>query len=235
MEHETILLQHQVCFSKGIWKVIKLINKQDTAIPALWDGRASVTSNEAKAEVLNSFFYECFNHSFPPLSDPVPLDPKTCPASILCTEEHVYDLLCSLDTTKSTGLDGVSAVMLKQTAASIAPSLTTLFNLSIASGSFPSDWKCARVTPIFKSSDSSLPNNYRPISILSIASKLLEQHIRSLIFEHLNDNSPISKFQWGFMPRRSTISALCSLAHDWLKELDSGNEICSVFRFTQGL
>ena len=214
---------------KEFWKVIKLINKQDTAIPALWDGNAPVTSNEAKAELLNSFFYECFNHSFPPLSDPVPLDPETCPTSILCTEEQVYDLLCSLDTTKSTGLDGVSAFMLKQTAASIAPSLNKLFNLSIASGSFPSDWKCARVTPIFKSSDSSLPNNYRPISILSIASKLLEQHIRSLIFEHLNDNSPISKFQWGFMPHRSTISALCSLTHDWLKDLDNGKEICSVF------
>ena len=119
--------------------------------------------------------------------------------------------------------------MLKQTAVSITPSLTKLFNCSIASGMFPSDWKCARITPIFKSSDSSLPNNYRPISILSIASKLLEKHIHSLVFQHLNDMHPISKFQWGFMPRRSTTSALCSLTHEWLKELDDGNEICSIF------
>ena len=206
-----------------------MINKQDTTIPALWDGSTPVNSNDAKAELLNSFFYECFNHSFPPLGDPVPLDPETCPASILCSEEEILDLLCSLDGNKSTGLDEISAVMLKQTAVSIAPSLTKLFNLSIATGSFPSDWKCARITPIFKSSDSSLPNNYRPISILSIASKLLEKHVHSLVFQQLNDNCPISKFQWGFMPRRSTISALCSLTYDWLKELDNGNEICSIF------
>ena len=43
------------------------------------------------------------------------------------------------------------------------------------------------------------------------------------------DYCKISKFQWGFMPRRSTISALCSLTHEWLKELDNGNEICSIF------
>ena len=52
-------------------------------------------------------------HSFLPLHDPAPVDPEDCPASILHTEEQVMELLCSLDTTKSTGLDGVSALMLK--------------------------------------------------------------------------------------------------------------------------
>ena len=98
---------------KDFWKAIKFINKQDTTIPALWDGSTPITSNDAKAEVFNSYFYECFNHSIPLLSDPIPLDPEACPASILCTEEQVTDLLCTLDTTKSTGLDGVSALMLK--------------------------------------------------------------------------------------------------------------------------
>ena len=60
-------------------------------------------------------------------------------------------------------------------------------------------------------------------------SKLLEQHIHSLVSKHLADNSPISRFQWGFMPRRSAISALCSLSHEWSQELDNGNEVCSVF------
>ena len=91
---------------------MKLVNTQYTTIPALQDGTTSVTSNGAKAELLDSFFYEYVNHLFPPLGDPVPLDPETCPASILCTEEEVLDLLCTFDSTKLTGLDGVSAVML---------------------------------------------------------------------------------------------------------------------------
>ena len=119
--------------------------------------------------------------------------------------------------------------MLRQTALSITPCLTKLFNLSLATGSFPSEWKCARITSIFKSSDSSLPENYRPISILPIVSKLLEQHIHSLVSKHLADNFPISRFQSGFMPLRSAISARCSLSHEWSMELDNGNEVCSVF------
>ena len=70
---------------------------------------------------------------------------------------------------------------------------------------------------------------YVTVSILPIVSKLLERHIHSLIFKHLLQNCPISPFQWGFMPRRSTTSALCTLVHDWLSQLDNGNEICSIF------
>ena len=119
--------------------------------------------------------------------------------------------------------------MLRSTAVLIAPSLTKLFNLSIASRRFPTDWKCARITPIFKSGDSALASNYRPISILPIVSKVLERHIYTLLFDFLATNSPISLHQWGFMPNRSTVSALCTLIHDCLKSLDDGNEICSVY------
>ena len=120
--------------------------------------------------------------------------------------------------------------MLKSTALAIAPSLTKLFNMSIATGYFPpTDWKCARITPIFKASDPSLPKNYRPISILPVVSKLLEQHVHSLVFKHLHESCPISPYQWGFLPRRSTTSALCTLIHDWLRQFDDGNEICSIY------
>ena len=48
-------------------------------------------------------------------------------------------------------------------------------NLSISSGKFPSSWKAAKITPIFKSGSRSVPKNYRPISVLPIVSKLLEK------------------------------------------------------------
>ena len=89
---------------------------------------------------------------------------QQCPSSYLCTEDEVFDLLTSLDSSKSTGPDGVSAKMLKETATSITYSLTKLFTQSISKGVFPSDWKIARTVPIPKSADKSLPKNYRPIS-----------------------------------------------------------------------
>ena len=64
--------------------------------------------------------------------------------------------------------------MLKATAASIAPSLTTLFNLSLRSDAFPEDWKLARFVLVPKGPDAMLLSNYRPISILSILSKLIK-------------------------------------------------------------
>ena len=106
---------------------------------------------------------------------------------------------------------------------------TVILNLSLSTGTFPTKWKCARITPILKSSDPSLPKNYRPISILPIVSKVLERYLHSVVLKHLSDNAPISKYQWGFMPHRSTTSALCTMTHNWLQELDNGNEICSVF------
>ena len=134
-----------------------------------------------------------------------------------------------MDTTKSTGPDEISARMLKETAPAIAPGLTQLFNLSLTTGCFPDDWKLARVVPVPKSSDHSSPSNYRPISILSILSKLLERHVYGLIFYHLRDNCPISSRQWGFLPGRSSVSALLSVTHEWLKNLEDGNEVCSVY------
>ena len=207
--------------SKEFWKAVKLVNKQSTSIPALKDGSSLITTDTGKAQLLNEFFHSCFNRSFDPLSNPDPLDPSNCPSNLLCTENQITDLLLSLKTVKYTGPDSISATMLRSTAASIAPSLTKLFNLSIASGCFPTAWKCARVTPIFKSADPALPSNYRPISILPIVSKVLERHVYNLV--------PISAFQWGFMPKRSTTSALCTLTHDCLKCLDEGSEIGSVF------
>ena len=75
--------------------------------------------------------------------------------------------------------------MLKYTAASIAPSVTKLFNLSIRIGRIPNKWKESMITPIPKSShNSSDPGDYRPISLTCILCKLLEKHICDLMYEH---------------------------------------------------
>ncbi len=87
----------------------------------------------------------------------------------------------SLDTSKASGPDGISAKMLNGTASSITPSLTRLFNMSIESGIFPAKWKLSSVVPIPKGSDHTSPSNYRPISLPSVASKMLERYIHHLI------------------------------------------------------
>ena len=50
-----------------------------------------------------------------------------------------------------------------------------------------------------------------------------------MISNFVTEYSPITSCQWGFLPHRSTVSALCSITHNWLQALDDGNEVCSVF------
>jgi len=116
--------------------------------------------------------------------------------SSFCLPLRSLDRILNSGQIQTTGPDGVSATMLKCTATSIAPSVTQLFNLSTQSGKVPTEWKQSLVVPITKSSDLSSPNNYHPISLLSILSKLLERHInmhRPLLFKlsHLGIDASI--------------------------------------------
>ena len=217
---------------KKFWKTVKHLTKNSSSLPVLSQNGTVASSNIEKADMLNSFFGECLNHSLPPLdfSDMDELENmEECSEDLLCSVEEVQWFLEALDTTKANGPDGISAWMLKETALSIAPSVTKLFNLSIQSGCFPVLWKMSNVVPVPKSNDHSNPSNYRPISLLPILSKLLEHHIHFLISEYLSLFHPISNDQWGFQVGKSTVSALLATTYTWFQQLESGGEICAIF------
>ena len=119
--------------------------------------------------------------------------------------------------------------MLRETAHSITPAVTKLFNISLTLGKLPADWKHALITPIPKSTEMTAVSNYRPISLLPLLSKVLERHVHSLLLKHLYDNDPISSAQFGFLKGRSTTGALVSAVNDWHTHLDNGLDICVVF------
>ena len=131
----------------------------------------------------------------------------------------------------ASGPDGISTWMLKSTSSSIASPLCHIFNLSISSGLVPLDWKSSFVVPIPKSAptSSSSPSNYRPISLLSLVSKLLEKHIHTLLYDFCISNNLISPFQFGFLPYRSTISALLYSTHTIFSFLESYSSVCGAF------
>ena len=116
--------------------------------------------------LVQALLYVCHSLTF---SDP--------PPDLLCTPEQVLHLIHQLQTDTSSGPDSISSKMLKSTAYSISHPLSLLFNQSISFGTFPSEWKCSHITPILKSTSPSSPSCYRPISLLSLVSKLLEKHI----------------------------------------------------------
>jgi hypothetical protein len=93
----------------------------------------------------------------------------------------------------------------------ISKPLCMLFNKSLHQNIFPTDWKLAHVIPLFKAGDKSFPSNYRPVSLLSCVSKLLEKIVFKHIFNHLQGNKLLCKFQSGFLPGCSTTHQLVEL------------------------
>ena len=216
---------------KKFWSAVRSLNQPTDTIPNLSHNGSSTTNDKEKAETLNSFFSQCFNRSVPPLHSPPSFYNSDMSEfeSLFCSPPEIEEMLLLLDTSKATGPDGVSALMLKNTATSIAPSLCELFNMSISSGVIPQEWKMSNVIPIYKSGGKTEANNYRPISLLCIVSKVLEKHIHTKMLAFLDSTRFLSDNQWGFRPAHSTASALASATHDWFTTLDSGSSVGAVF------
>ena len=70
--------------------------------------------------------------------------------------------------------------------------------------------------------------HYRPISLLSIVSKMLERHFHQYITSHLNEYHPLSNKQWGFQSGKSTTTALLSVTYDWFQALEARQGVCSI-------
>ena len=136
--------------------------------------------------------------------------------------DQVLNNLKQLIVSKSTGIDKIPAKVLKVSGNIIAPSLTKIFNLSLHTGIFVSDWKLARVQPMYKSDDRSKCENYRSISILPVVSKIFEKEIFKQLYDYLSENTLISEFQSGFRPKHSTLSLLLQMCDNWLENMDEG-------------
>ena len=152
------------------------------------------------------------------------------------TIDNVFIRLQKLNTSKATGMDGIPAKILKMIASFIAPSLTFIFNLSIRTGTYIDEWKLARVIPIYKSEDKRKCENYRPILVLPIVSKIFEGEVFSQIYSFLNRHAPLSKFQSGFRPKHGTLAALIQMCDQWQTDMDDGKingvvflDICKAF------
>lgn len=195
------------------------------------DGRL-VSSATDKAELLNNFFVR---QALPSAPDTVPPDLSslsTAPMDTL-TDFHisrpqVLTALQTLDVTKAPGGDGLPTRLLRLAADEIADCVHHLFNLSLTTGRLPGDWRQATITPIYKNRGSrSSASNYRPISLLSVLSKVLERLIFDSLYSYLEPLLPASQF--GFRPRHSTTLQLVRLVHDIAASLNDHKYVFTCF------
>ena len=145
---------------------------------------------------------------------------------IPCVSVHeVGKYITDLSNKKSTGSDGISSFLLKLSLPYIVEPLTFIYNLCIDKAIFPDSLKLAKVVPLAKSKDISDPNNFRPISLLSVVSKPLERHVQKHLLKFLEDHNLFYPFQSGFRHKHSCQSALIRLCDSLLSSINN-DEVC---------
>ena len=194
------------------------------------DGENYISDNAGKAKLFNDFFLssnkiDTDNINLPNVNTVGNLELST----IVASEQDVIDQLHALDVNKSTGHDGLSPKLLKAASTAIAPSLTKLINLSLSKCKVPNIWKKANVIPIYKKGDKDIVNNYRPISILPVLSKVLERIVFKSVYNYLHEHNLLSTHQSGFRPGDSTVNQLAYMYHQFCEALDKKKDVRIVF------
>ena len=183
----------------------------------------TVTTPVGKAKLFNSYFSSVFR---PPGSQQdtdntnVPDYPLTevLLSGLTVTVEGVTNHLNALDITKASGPDEIPVRLLNACCNEIAPSLCSLFNLSLKTACLPSEWKMANVTAVHKKDSLEPVSNYRPMSLLCIINKILEWLVANGWQAQVK--RLISTQQRGFQRGRSCATQLLAVLHEIGKNLD---------------
>ena len=147
----------------------------------------------------------------------------------LMTTKQVEENIERIGGNKATGLYGFGIKITNLTLPEISQSLANIYNTSIYEAVFPTNFKKARLTPVYKKDSPHDKNNYRPISVLPIISKSLERHVASSYVEYLTNHGLLYSKQSAYRPGHSYETALLSLTDNWLKAMDDSELVESVF------
>ena len=178
--------------------VNKLFPKtKSSGIPGLQIDGSLITTPKDIANIFNTFFVSIGEN----MANLIAVPPRTALDWLRSSCEAVGDQfhftpvtalevqksLEALNSKKATGLDDIQSRLLKIAAPAISESLCFLLIFSLTSCNFPSDWKKAKISAIFKKGSKLDSGNYHPISILPVISKLLERIVHTKLYTYLND------------------------------------------------
>ena len=139
-----------------------------------------------------------------------------------------FTVIKSLENKKCNVRD-FSPIIVKENSQLLAVPIVMLFNQSLAQGKFPSILKQARVIPLYKKGSKVDLNNYRPISLLNIFSKIFEKLMKKYLVEYIENNNILSSQQYGFQRGKSTQDALLRFSNLVYNNLDKSNHVLSIF------
>lgn len=214
---------------KKFWSYYKLITKTSRIPSEISYGQVNATKHMDQANLFNAFFHSVF------ASEDTSVDVDRLPelnynvtselSSIVMNTNALSNYLKSLDTSKASM--GIPTKLLKECANEVAPSLCLLFNLCIERGVFPDKWKNINMVPIHKCESKALVPNYRGISLLDILSKVMEKQVYDRLFDSVKLH--LCKWQYGFLPGRSTVSQLIQVVHEYATALEKKQQVDVIY------
>ena len=169
-----------------------------------------LSSGSDKAKLFAENFFKNSNLDDSDISLPVfPSRTNLKLHNIYVTPKMVKKVIMNLDLSKASGLDCIPLVVLKNCELELSYILAELFNKCLKESCFPDCWKVSSVVPVFKNvGERSTAKNYRPVSLLSVVSKVFEKLVNNMIVDHLEKCRLFSDFQYGFRSSRSTADLL---------------------------
>ncbi|XP_065667556.1 uncharacterized protein LOC136087869 [Hydra vulgaris] len=221
---------------KGIRALLKIRSNDISSTPCISSKNTIINDPVKISEIFNSFFILIHEelqknihsshtdfHKYLKTSNPDSLFIKP-------TEKNeIISVIFSLNDGKASGPNSIPTFVLKLLADDISLVLSNLFNISFATGIFPNILKTASVKPIHKKDSKLDCNNYRPISLLSNVSKILEKLMYSRIYHFIENFKCLYGRQFGFHLKHSTSHALISITEMIRGAIDSGSFACGVF------
>ena len=219
--------------NKSWHKTINSILKKsrDSTIPPLSYNNHTFFDNEGKAHVLNTFFcnktkLEGYNED---VKKNITFRTNNRLSEVIFSQEIIADCISHLDCSKANGPDNISNSLIKLVSAPLSYALNILFNKIISKGHYPKDWKVAHVVPLYKTGDPSMPNNYRPISLLSNLSKIFEKIVYNQLYDYFTQNNLLSNNQSGFRTGDGTINRLAHFIDYCNYNISKGYAVPTVF------
>ena len=216
------------------WSYVNRRLANRTKLNIIKDNDVEITNPETIANCFNDYFASMFedrqvidspNESHRPTTG----DNRATLSHVEVDVHDVIKILNNLPCKNSLDNDGLSYNILKKGGSIVACFLSNFFALTLKQARIPNAWKKAIVTPIYKNGSKTLVKNYRPISITSCCSRILERLLNGKILRHLVQNNLLNGSQHGFLPGKSTDTILLKF-YDYVTEnVDKGFVVDAVF------
>ena len=141
-------------------------------------------------------------------------------------EDEILKIVLSIDEHKAIGPSSIPIKLLHIAIPYIIIPLCNLINLSFLTGIFPEAIKIAKVVPIHKSGSSQEVNTFRPISLLSVFSKIIEKNVHQRLYSFLLEHKIIFESQFGFQKNKSTLHSLIEIVENIRSSIENKKYGC---------